>query len=716
MDILSELNQKVLPSAFDRKVEISNKIVQKQKNMIYLGRNIFHLLYHTYFSKHTVNDFTLNTLVGDILLEESDYVANIDPLPTQILINLLKQLFHQPRNFALSLIKSNISEDEFPLIAYTTFPAIFNYFTSIEITESAGFFLLDLIAAGAPDYMVKHLTCALLFSTYTFCDCLWCTFSRNYEIYANPDAKQVHTIFIDSLNTSMQLLPYPLYFILRELASANIQLASEILFTIFLPTSFHMWHMRSPFALSIGHLKAVKDYFIANREWPSDNAVCVINSFTKNRGKINPIVSFNIQCNLSNETMVFSKKDIFVICRMFKSISESIAMFHELEEIGRNFPPNCYEPFQFSYFHRQVKMSRSSSWNTEIIKYPIPIYDDESEDSILKSPKRNFDMKRDKTYDDDFYSFSEYYTDREYSVDSIAEEEQEITRVLEKAFQQYNEMKSKGYPESSMHKFFRSKEFLDFKLEKEISILKLKAKDQEDMLSLSSAYRNIEDFYGSMKRIYHLLAGSFLRELADKLNIGQRDFSIKLMEQTVNSIICGHESLTIQAFVEVLNTVSLRNIVISQNLIDAIIRTLVKGNDSLDSNFKQCRIIAGLPPMLTNRIKLRPGQFFVLLHFVIRTIKEITPQLKYLSSFRSFTPIEPIVILKFVLRMSNCERNIIYFLFFEKILFRSTFIKYVPHTVVSDFNLFFQAMWELLGIDYQLLQELILMDLPESLL
>ena len=51
----------------------------------------------------------------------------------------MKQLFHQPRNCALALIKSGITEEEFPLIAYTTFPALFNYFTSIEITESAGF-------------------------------------------------------------------------------------------------------------------------------------------------------------------------------------------------------------------------------------------------------------------------------------------------------------------------------------------------------------------------------------------------------------------------------------------------------------------------------------------------------------------------------------------------------------------------------------------------
>ena len=685
MDVLSELNQRVLPSAFEKKVETSTKIIEKQKNLVVLGRNIFHLLYHLFFSRHSGNDFSIDTLVGEILLEENDYIYSIDPLPTQILINLLKQLFHHPRSFAIALVKANIPEEEFPLIAYTTFPAIFNYFTSLEITESAGFFILDLISAGAPNFMLKHLTCAMLFSTYTFSDCLWCSFARIYENYAFPDIKKIHAIFLETLQSSIQLLPYPLYFILRELAAIDIQLVFDIVFRTFLPVSFHLWYMRSPFALSLGHLSSMKNYFNSNSSWPSDMAVCVINAFIKNRGKIMKIVSFSNQCHLSSETMIFSKRDISVICRMFKPISESISMFNELETIGQSFSQSCYEPFTFAYFHRQV-----ANWGLSIqsflIDYPVPIY--EGNECTLKKTQSLEDL----------------------------DDEQELAHVYEKAFQQYNDMVSKGYCVSSMHEFFRSNEFLEFKHNKELSLLKLKAQDQEELIFLATAMKEIDDFTGSMKRIYQHLVGCFLKELADRLSNSSKQFSLAIMNSILNAIICGHESLTMCAFIEVLNIVSLKNIELSHKLIDTIIKTLVTVKDPLDSSLKQSRIIAGFPPMLTNRSHLRPGQFFVLLHFIIKSIKEITPQLKNIVPSDISSSIEPIVVLKFVLRMSNCERNIVYFLFFEKILFRSSFIKYVPHSIISDFNLFFQAMWELIGTNYQLLQELILIDLPESLL
>ena len=103
---------------------------------------------------------------------------------------------------------------------------------------------------------------------------------------------------------------------------------------------------------------------------------------------------------------------------------------------------------------------------------------------------------------------------------------------------------------------------------------------------------------------------------------------------------------------------------------------------------------------------MKAGQFFDIMNFIIQTILEISHQPGKLNECN----VSPITIMEFVLRMSNSERNVIYFLFFEKSVFRSSFIRYFPNQIVNNFSFFFQAMWELFKIDQKLLESLISYD------
>ena len=656
MSELSILRERVMPRSFERKVEVATKIAEKQKNTVIIGRNLFHLFFHFFVKQDDTTKIPLDTLVCDVILENDDYISGIDPLPTQILINCLKMLYLQPKTFALSLIDSKLSEKEFGVVAYTTFPALFGYFTSQEYSESAGYFLLDMVTAGAPQYMVQHLVCSFLLSAYPFNDSLWCNFARKYERFAFPDTSKVHEVLIECINECVSLLPYTHFFILREIATNNIELAFKILFCTFLPMTFKIWSLRAPFALAVGKLNEVNKYFEENKNWPSDMAVCVIASFTKNKGRINTIPSYSNKCKLPSETMIFSKKDISFFCRMFQSISSKMTMFNELEKLAEVYPNNCYEAFSLSFFNRP---SPSKPQLTGLISYNV--------------------------------SFANDFTPN---------------AVLEKALQQYNESLAKGVSESSMHDFFRSKEFIEYKEKKEYSLLISKAQDQEEVICLSQMLSEIERFQASMKNQYRLISGCFMEELSDKI-IATKELSLGTIEDIWTDVICGHESVTMEAFVEILNKIKYENIIVSRKLLDKVIRTIVQTKEAIDVKFRQSPTISGLPPMLTNRTLLKPGSFFVLIQFIINSIYELVENMEKVDG----TKVIPIMVLKFVLRMSNCERNIIYFLFFEKIIFRSSCIRHFPQKIVNQFNLFFQAMWELIGSSPTLLQKLISLDL-----
>ena len=663
--LLQELKEKVLPSCFTKKTEIMKEITQNHKNIVILGKNYYSLIYAIFWKTPENMKFSVHKIMNTILIEENSNIQSIDPLPTQIMINVLHSLYQQPRPFVLALIQYGMNEAEACQFSYTIFPALFNYFTSKEMYEAGSVFILDMLMANADDFIIKQIVCSFMFSAYSFIDVLWCSFARKYENYGFPDDHIVHETILSSIEKSTPLIPSSLYFVLRELDSRNRQLLYSIIFTLFLPNSFLLWATRSPYGLSLNSLRLVSNYFERNKDIMCERGLQILNAFLmKSNYRISLIPSYLQQCNITCEFMIFCKKDIDIFCKVFNSISNKITMFNELKEFvyNSNDSLSLLTPFSISFFHTQFslqyKLQREKFKNT-LIRIP--------------------DIDTRQFYEKDSFMESIY--------------QQYITKGLQIC-------KSNAF-------YLESEQFIKYKTIKQIEHMLSASEIQEEVILLKETLNDIKDFYMSIKRLHNYILGWFIQEnLLPAMAIKQVQYDH--IEQLTKMIIGKHESYRITTFIELLDLIEIDNYKIDSKIIQNIIRkVLTSKNDEGFEIIRESDIMTGFPIMLTNRPVLRAGQFFVVMNFIAESIIGITKS----QTGEICKNCSRNTIMKFVLRMSNCERVIKYFLFFEKIVFRSSFVKYLPQKIMNNFNFFFQSMWELIKNDTELLKQIISLDL-----
>ena len=656
--LLQELKEKVLPSCFSMRTKIMKEITQNHKNIVILGKNYFSLIFSIFWKIPEDMRINVQDVMKSILIEENSNIPSIDPLPTQIMINVLHSLYQQPRPFVHALIRYGMNEAEACQFSHTLFPALFNYFTSKEMCEAGSVFILELISAHADDFIIKQIICSFLFSAYSFIDVIWCSFSRKYENYGYPDENIIHETILSSIESSTPLLTSSHYFVIRELYSYNKLLLYKIIFSIFLPNSFLLWATRSPYGLSLNSLRLVSNYFENNKTKITEKGNEILNAFIKKSNyRISLIPSYLEQCNMSCEFMIFSKNDISLFCKYFNSMSNKIVMFSELKEFINSTESSNFSPFSISFFHSH--------------------------------PSNKYQLQR-KKFKNTLIQIPEIDTSKFYEKDSF----------MESIYQQYI---TKGLQICHSNiSYFKSEQFIKYKTIKQIEHMISASSIQEETILLKETLNNIKDLYSSIKRLHNFILGWFIQEnLMPAMNIKQIKYD--QIPQTIKLLIHKHDTFRLTSFIELLDLIEIEEYKIDNNIINKIFMKVISSKEEKEySLFKKSDVITGLPIKLTNRDVLRAGQFFVLMNFIVETINGITKS--------SAKTLNKNLIMKFVLRMSNCERNILFFLFFEKIVFRSNFIKYIPQEVLNNFNFFFQSMWDLLKSDSKLLMQIISLD------
>lgn len=654
--LLESLQERIIPSAYEKKVEISRTLEKEQRKIALLGREYYHLLYKFEVLNDSSQLITFDEYTSKISLLPTYYIPNIDPLPAQVLINTLKLLFQQPRLFALSLIESNMPEKEFISFAYMTFPALFGFFTSQDFCEPAGLLILDLIQAGGPDYMIFHLVLSFLYSSINFIESMWCQFSRICIQVSPIKPKNVHESLLTAIKSCIPLIPASIFFICRELTISEIELLFDIIFLNFLPKTFKVWVSRSALGLSFANPHLVTEYFAKNATWPNENAVCIINQITKNVPRLPKVPNFPTICRLNSSLMIFNNRDIIAIFKAFKSMTQKIQLFDALEGIGKDLYDNGFEPFMIQFFHR-ASPARSRSID------------------IIPIPKINIDFTP--------------------------------NTVLEKAYVQYAADIAKGLDDRTIHPFFKSKEFLDYKLLKDISLLNVRADDQNDVLRLTIAKEEVLAYENSLKSILNDLLGFIFFETRIKKIAALTISSVFNLGEIVEYQSSGKEQLRVIVTEELLNTFSFESIIpINRKLIEKISTTISSTREPSDQLFSQSVPLSSLALMITNRQNLKAGQFLKLVTCIVDNAVAFT---RPPSKFAAYSPED---VIRYVIRMSAKERDICAFIFLEKIFLRSNFIRKLPQKLINSCNMFVQSMWELIGTDQSTLQLMLSYEIP----
>ena len=160
--LLQTYKKQIIPSVYEKRLASFEKLQILQQENLLLARSYYLLIFHLYFSESKIlhhDDITI-----DILTTNFDRIQGESPLDsfgTQVFLNAIKQFYNNPQVFASSLLNDQNLLNNIPIFAFSTFPALFGFFTSEDLFKQASQFLFELITLGAPD---KVLIFLILFS------------------------------------------------------------------------------------------------------------------------------------------------------------------------------------------------------------------------------------------------------------------------------------------------------------------------------------------------------------------------------------------------------------------------------------------------------------------------------------------------------------------------------------------------------------------------
>jgi hypothetical protein len=263
----------------------------------------------------------------------------------QVILRCLKLIRVQPDNFAMALIKTYKTIPIY-FFAFTTFPAVYQFFAGIESIEYASLFLANLIAYDAPDGLIGPLFQSLLFGTFPFTDALWANLHK--RLAAKPTIDDVGAIssLTGAIEQCCPLIPATLIALIREMMGRNIELCATVILR-FLKITFELWYAHCPSGMSFGCGPSFLLFLHESENFGNGNSVTIANCFHQCRLSV-PVYPFTCElCDMSSESMVFSHCDFQTFRQAFQGAEPRAALFKSIEVTDRL---SRFAPYVLDYF------------------------------------------------------------------------------------------------------------------------------------------------------------------------------------------------------------------------------------------------------------------------------------------------------------------------------------------------------------------------------
>jgi hypothetical protein len=310
-----------------------------------LARAYYHQLYFLFFREPAVAALSVSELSRDVLLTDSTQLYIPSCMCGQVLLHCLKLLRSRPKHFADALLKNYVSIP-IGLFAFSTFPALYQFFTAVESVEYGVQFVMHLLALRAPDDLVGALFQSLLFAVQPFSDALWAHFHSRFS--ARPAINEVVAIseLTRSIDACAPLLPPKLCELVREVLAARTELCANAIVT-FLRTTFQLWYSHCPEGMSFGCGPSFLKFLDVSRNFANGNSVTICDRFIRGRSYV-PVYPFNCElCGMLSEAVILSHADFAVFRRAFDGAEQREDIFKAInieEELGR------FAPYLLDFF------------------------------------------------------------------------------------------------------------------------------------------------------------------------------------------------------------------------------------------------------------------------------------------------------------------------------------------------------------------------------
>ena len=369
-ELKRQLEQNVLPNIFDLKADLLTKISKIQHENILLSRAYYYLLYFLFFPDREVPELTRDELCSDILVNSDKFFTTPNYMCAQVMLRVLKSLHSRPLKFAVSLIKS-YKAVELNLFAFTTFPALFEFFTTHESVYCAAQFALDLVTKKGPDELIGPIFLSFLFSSFCFTEAYWSNFHRRVcakkRLFENTIVMEMSV----SASQCSPLLPLATVGLIQEVLSKRPELCCSCIVK-YLAVTFELWYNYSEEGMSFGCGDAIKEFLEQPTSTNIGNILTIASNMLRREERIRTVPSYTSVVGLSNEHVVFSSIDMATMPKVFVGVADDIPLFDQLkveEGLGR------FTPQAFDYFPNTRKTSScyddSRMFLTELATFPM---------------------------------------------------------------------------------------------------------------------------------------------------------------------------------------------------------------------------------------------------------------------------------------------------------------------------------------------------------
>jgi hypothetical protein len=263
------------------------------------------------------------------------------------MLRCLKSIRSDPKPFVNALIKSykGISLHFF---AFSTFPAVYEFFTSEESIEYAVDFLLKMIEMKAPKDLVESLFQSMLFALWPFVDALWTNMHSGFaaKTEKNCDDVEIMMGFQAAIETCAPLVPPRIGQLIRDMVAWEPEMCASAVWRC-LKITFDLWYHHCPEGMSFGCGIPFSTFLDESGAFELGHSISIVNQLVQNKAEV-LAYPFNCElCVMACESIVFSQCDFAVFRKAFDGAEERPALFRaiEVDEPLTRLAPYCLDFF-----------------------------------------------------------------------------------------------------------------------------------------------------------------------------------------------------------------------------------------------------------------------------------------------------------------------------------------------------------------------------------
>lgn len=658
--LLQTYKNQILPGIYDKRLASFEKLqILQQKNLL-LARSYYLLIFHLYFSENKImhhDDITI-----DILTTNFDRIQGESPLDsfgTQVFLNAIKQFYNNPQVFASSLLNDQNLLNNIPIFAFSTFPALFGFFTSEDLFKQASRFLFELITLRAPDKVLIFLILSFFLSNFSFTDALWHTFYLNVSPLIQFKEETISDYLSKSISECSALISQSTHEVLKELLTRNSNLIATIFINYYLPITFELWLNHSNAGMSFSHGKEIINFF--NQIKNTQRAILLSALFVMGTGRLSTTPSYFSSCAFSSEILYFSMYDIKTFVEAFKSLSAQIELYDTLVETSQKCEEAPFMTFPVTFCMSIDKVQRRES----IFQFPHITLNEENE------PDPIFEQLR------------------------LTIQRGMITQQIEQS------------------SIYNSDAFQHYLLTKNLADCVEEAKTQEYLIDLEIDHNIAKSFQRSLLNLRRYLFSEYISQFIKESQFTKGEGSIdkkslRLLEN------CDDKFLYIPTLIEAINesdTNQYRAPKDYHSRFLTITRSQIENNWKQAGQIGQIKYVLSLVPLLSKRKDLNIGQYFYLLDQCFRDARTITSHYFTKSNIEE----EMSMLIQTIIQSANTEIALDIFLYFEKNIFRNIrFLSLMSPEQLKNWNLFIQMMWKTIEIDGTLFKQCIAIEIDST--